>query len=77
MALNVSGLSPYALSHLPVLSPFHLTLPFHLPHSPITILFPFPNEIYLTFLDPQFMPNLCGSVDHSLIIIDLTANIHI
>jgi hypothetical protein len=54
-----------------------LTLPFHLPHSPITILFPFPNEIYLTFLDPQFMPNLCGSVDHSLIIIDLTANIHI
>jgi hypothetical protein len=43
--------------------------PYHLQPS---ILFPFPREIYLSPLVSYTIPDLCGSTDCGLIIIDLT-----
>lgn len=44
-----------------------------LSHPSITILFPSPNEIYLSLL----VSNLCHSMDYNLVINDLTGNSHI
>lgn len=56
-------------------SPPLLILQFQSPNPiwpKLSVLFPFPGEI--CFLIPYSMPTLCGSIDCSLIITDLTAN---
>lgn len=65
---HMSFHSPFSTSH-PILDPeIH-------PYTPT--LFPFPNENYVFPLVSHSIPNLYGSVDCSLVIIDLIANIYI
>lgn len=75
--LAISPCFPSLISLCPSLP--HLILPFQLPplsiHLSIIILFPHPREIY-TSPNLYSIPNVCGSVDCSLVIIDLTASIH-
>lgn len=70
-----SCLSPCALLYFTFLSTSSLDTP-----TPaillISILFPFPNEIYLFPLVSFFIPTLQVSMDYSLIIIEFTTNIN-
>jgi hypothetical protein len=69
----------YPYPHIPsLISAPWLNPPISAPPYPsIIILFPLHNTIYLSSLVPYPMPNFCGSMDCSLVIIDLTANIQI
>ena len=75
MLLRYSHLSIYSLP------PFHLPIQLPSPSAPSpfvkSILFLFPREIHLSLIEHSFLLSLSNSVDYSMIILYLTAKVHL